>query len=90
MLKGDAMPGPISESYKGPSDKPKPLPRWAFPDSADDYFENDRQDDYCNYCHGTGLIVECFDDICVAQGWCMHGDGEEICPECHGVYGFWD
>jgi len=29
------MPGPVSESYKGPSDKKPVLPRWAFPQLTD-------------------------------------------------------
>jgi len=24
------------------------------------------------------------DDLCVGGGHCIHGDGEEICPECYG------
>lgn len=38
----------------------------------------------CNTCMGEGKIVTCCDDLCVGAGECMHGDGESICPECHG------
>ena len=35
-------------------------------------------------CGGGGFIVTCIDDLCHGAGECMHGDGEMICPECHG------
>jgi hypothetical protein len=31
-----------------------------------------------------GVVVTCPDDLCRGQGSCMHGDGEIVCPECHG------
>lgn len=49
----------------------------------------------CLECGGTGIIITCCDDICVGGGECIHGDGEEICPECGGEgcvgdYDDWD
>ena len=38
----------------------------------------------CWRCGGEGFIVICIDDLCHGAGECMHGDGEMICPECHG------
>jgi hypothetical protein len=38
----------------------------------------------CDMCNGEGIIITCFDDICVGSGHCIHGDGEEICPQCGG------
>jgi hypothetical protein len=38
----------------------------------------------CWLCNGEGFVVTCFDDICNGLGYCIHGDGEEVCPECHG------
>lgn len=38
----------------------------------------------CMTCNGEGFIVTCFDDICNGLGYCIHGDGEETCPECGG------
>lgn len=38
----------------------------------------------CITCWGEGYIVTCIDDICVGSGHCIHGDGEMICPDCHG------
>lgn len=46
--------------------------------------ESDPFEDVCNTCDGTGWVVTCFDDICVGLGECIHGDGEEACPECSG------
>ncbi len=39
----------------------------------------------CERCGGEGSIVDCCDDLCRAQGACMHGDGEQTCPDCLGV-----
>ncbi|KKW13433.1 MAG: hypothetical protein UY48_C0001G0054 [Candidatus Gottesmanbacteria bacterium GW2011_GWB1_49_7] len=47
-------------------------------DDPDDY----DNDDYCDMCGGEGIIITCFDDICVGSGHCIHGDGEELCPNC--------
>lgn len=38
----------------------------------------------CLTCGGNGTIVTCYDDICVGIGHCIHGDGEETCPDCGG------
>ncbi len=39
----------------------------------------------CYLCGGAGFIVDCIDDLCRNGGECMHGDGESVCPACHGV-----
>jgi len=38
----------------------------------------------CEMCGGTGIIITCCDDMCNGIGHCIHGDGEEVCPECGG------
>lgn len=38
----------------------------------------------CLTCGGEGTIITCCDDICVGGGHCIHGDGEEMCPDCEG------
>lgn len=38
----------------------------------------------CITCWGQGFIVDCCDDICQGQGYCMHGDGNVVCPDCGG------
>lgn len=38
----------------------------------------------CPRCDGAGFILVCCDDLCQGQGECIHGDGEEICPQCKG------
>jgi RecJ-like exonuclease len=38
----------------------------------------------CERCGGEGVIITCCDDICNGIGHCIHGDGEEVCPDCHG------
>ena len=45
-------------------------------------FYDDGSDGYCDLCDGSGVIITCFDDICVGGDHCIHGDGEEICPNC--------
>lgn len=37
----------------------------------------------CPRCRGSGRNVECVDDLCHAQGHCMHGDN--LCALCEGV-----
>lgn len=37
----------------------------------------------CPRCRGTGENVECMDDLCHAQGRCMHGNN--LCALCEGV-----
>lgn len=43
---------------------------------------------YCWRCGGDGFILTCCDDLCHGAGYCMHGDGEEVCPECGGEDAF--
>lgn len=38
----------------------------------------------CPTCGGEGFIVTCIDDMCRGAGECMHGDGEDVCPDCDG------
>lgn len=38
----------------------------------------------CWACGGEGIEITCCDDICHGIGYCMHGDGQRMCPECHG------
>jgi len=38
----------------------------------------------CPNCWGKCIVVTCLDDTCIGQGYCDHGDGEEMCPVCHG------
>jgi len=37
----------------------------------------------CIRCGGTGENVECIDDLCHAQGRCMHGNN--TCKLCEGI-----
>jgi hypothetical protein len=39
----------------------------------------------CLECYGSGIIITCCDDLCVGGDHCIHGDGEEFCPECQGA-----
>jgi hypothetical protein len=50
-------------------------------DVAEDF---DDDGGYCWKCDGQGFIIVCCDDLCHGQGFCMHGDGEVICPVCEG------
>jgi hypothetical protein len=45
---------------------------------------DDPDDWYCYRCDNRGVIIVCVDDLCRGTGECMHGDGEMICPDCHG------
>ncbi len=43
----------------------------------------------CLTCDGTGVVVVCCDDgestlSSNGLGYCIHGDGEDICPDCNG------
>ncbi len=38
----------------------------------------------CPTCYGEGALISCCDDLCVGQGHCIHGDGEDVCPTCGG------
>jgi hypothetical protein len=53
---------------------------WEYDPSWDD----DAYREPCWYCGGSGFVVSCFDDICNGLGYCIHGDGDDVCPECHG------
>lgn len=53
-------------------------------DDGDPFFRDDRDDDYCDLCDGSGVLMACIDDICVGRGECFHGDGDIICPNCEG------
>lgn len=37
----------------------------------------------CPRCRGSGENIECIDDLCHAQGRCMHGDN--LCKLCEGT-----
>ena len=39
---------------------------------------------FCHTCGGEGFILVCIDDLCHGVGYCIHGDGEDVCPDCHG------
>ena len=38
----------------------------------------------CWQCGGEGFIVVRVDDMCRGAGYCIHGDGEAVCPNCKG------
>lgn len=38
----------------------------------------------CWMCGGEGAIVVCMDDMCRGTNACIHGDGEDVCPNCLG------
>ena len=42
----------------------------------------------CLNCRGRWEVVGCYDDICHAQGRCMH-DGNDPCFECEGTGRVW-
>jgi len=42
----------------------------------------------CLNCRGRGEVVACYDDVCHAQGLCMHG-GNAACPDCDGTGREW-
>jgi hypothetical protein len=52
-----------------------------FDEEPDDYYPDD-DEGYCDACDGDGWILTCCDDICHGLGYCMHGDGMEMC-ECN-------
>jgi hypothetical protein len=63
------MPGPISDSHKGPSDDAPYVPSWSYPNGKPkmcpcghhEGYHNDKG--YClhrNRCHCAGLPTECF------------------------------
>jgi hypothetical protein len=50
----------------------------TFNEEPDDYYPDD-DEGYCDECHGEGWILTCCDDMCHGLGYCMHGDGMEMC-----------
>ena len=58
-----------------------------YPD--DECWEEEPEDGLCPTCHNQGVVMVCFDDVCVGRGECMHGDGEEPCPDCGGEAIHW-
>lgn len=38
----------------------------------------------CPDCSGSGLVMDCCDDVCIGAGVCIHGDGEITCSTCRG------
>lgn len=47
---------------------------------TDDYDPYDDDDGgYCDRCDGDGWILTCCDDMCHGLGYCIHGDGMEMC-----------
>jgi hypothetical protein len=63
---------------------PPPSAWWADPSPDDDYDDGEYLGHItCWNCGGEGTIVDCCDDLCHGQDWCMHGDNR-MCPECHG------
>ena len=45
-----------------------------------DYFDDpDPGSVVCLLCDADGVVVTCVDDICRAQGDCIHGDGMALC-----------
>jgi hypothetical protein len=39
----------------------------------------------CWRCRGSGENVECIDDLCHAQGRCMHAPSNNVCNLCGGT-----
>jgi hypothetical protein len=39
----------------------------------------------CHRCRGIGERVECYDDLCHAQGRCMHDPANNVCSLCGGT-----
>lgn len=56
--------------------------RTPFDKPDDDGYPYDDEQPYCHTCGGKGSSITCCDDICVGGGHCIHGDGEEDCPDC--------
>lgn len=54
-------------------------------DEHDDEYCDDSEGDYCCECGGDGWIVTCCDDICHGVGYCIHGDGMQMCA-CNDDY----
>jgi len=41
-------------------------------------------EEYCSRCDNRGYIIDCIDDMCANGDECIHGDGNRVCPDCHG------
>lgn len=56
-------------------------------DDEQEIDERDHEDFHepvtCWNCGGQGTTVDCCDDLCHGQDWCMHGDNP-MCRECSG------
>jgi hypothetical protein len=48
-------------------------------------FEDDDYDDdgSCYECGGSGWFVDCIDDLCHGQEYCIHGDPPRPCRTCN-------
>ena len=44
----------------------------------------------CLTCYGEGFVITCCDDLCAGEDRCIHGDGEEACPDCNGSGEYFD
>jgi len=44
---------------------------------------------YCLGCDNKGYVIICCDDLCANEEYCIHGDGQIICPECEGQSVYW-
>lgn len=59
-------------------------PLGDYPDDDDGAYLGDfREPATCWACGGEGNEIDCCDDLCHGQGWCMHGDNR-TCRECGG------
>ena len=52
-------------------------------ETNDIYTGEDEEDDSCCTCGGRRYIITCCDDLCRNGDSCMHGDGEDNCPDCN-------
>jgi hypothetical protein len=48
-------------------------------DFDEDELDDFEPDGYCDRCGGDGWILTCVDDMCHGLGYCIHGDGMELC-----------
>lgn len=81
---GDLSPGPATGANRPDRtavDRPRRHPDRSWPEEDGHYYEDEAP---CIECDGEGEILWCIDDICHGLGFCIHGDGMRICPECHG------
>jgi hypothetical protein len=63
---------------------------WSELDERDDgdEIDDDRDGEYmghvtCWQCGGSGTVLDCCDDLCHGQDWCMHGRNL-TCKQCDG------